>query len=95
MATKPKRGEEPVYISFHNNDRSAAYTAERNLNTAKLPEGFLAVPDPKGEKPGSVKLHWDKLNSTAKGVRTPLQNKGWITRRFNELAAQGWSVKKK
>lgn len=89
MATK---GKEDVHIDFHNDDNTAVYLAKSKLNTAKLPAGFIVVPDRKNVVPGSVKLHWDKLNRTVKGVRTPHQNKGWITRRFNELSVMGWDV---
>lgn len=83
---------ETVHIHFYNT--TVSYLAVINLNTTKLPDGFMVVPDEKKIVPNSVKLHWDKLNRTVKGVKTPHENQGWITRRFNELSRNGWIVEK-
>lgn len=92
-----KRGQEDVHIAFHNDANTAVYFAQNKLNTTKLPQGFMVVPE-RGTNPDlstSTKLHWDKLNRSVKGVRSPHENKGWITRRFNELESMGWSVTNK
>lgn len=88
MAKKLKN----IHIDFHNSDYSADYLAVTQVK--ELPKGFIAVPDRKQAVPESVKVHWDKLNRSSHGVLTPHENKGWITRRFNELAKSGWKVSK-
>lgn len=92
-----KKGYEDVYISFHNEDKTAFHLAQNRLNTTNLPKGFMIVPGLTREAPstGSSKLHWDKLNRSVKGIRSPHENKGWITRRFNDLAKMGWEVEDK
>ena len=87
-----KKHLESVYIRFHNSDHSASYIATNKLNTANLPKEFMIVPKRTNDKSTDIKLHWDKLNRTLHGVRTPHENKGWISRRFNELKKQGWVV---
>ena len=36
-----------------------------------------------------IKLHWSKLN---KKDGTPHTDKGWVTKRFNELVKMGWKI---
>lgn len=38
-----------------------------------------------------IKLHWDKL---VRQDGTPIQDPGWVTKRFNQLKAQGWTLVK-
>ena len=82
-----------IHIDFHNSDRSSSYIAKNTVT--KIPTGFVVVPDRHNKVEGSIKVHWVKLNRSFNGVATPHENKGWITRRFNELREQGWKVEKK
>ncbi len=36
-----------------------------------------------------IKLHWNRL---VRKDGTPIQNKGWVTKRFNQLNALGWTI---
>lgn len=40
-------------------------------------------------KTDGVKLHWSKL---LRKDGTPIQDKGWVTKRFNQLVKRGWIV---
>jgi D-alanyl-D-alanine carboxypeptidase len=42
-------------------------------------------------KKDGIKLHWSRL---MRKDGTPLQDKGWVTKRFNQLKAQGWKIVK-
>lgn len=57
-----------------------------------LGDGFKMVPSRRpsynAQKDG-IKVHWDKL---CRADGKPLQDKGWVTRRFKELQAQGWTL---
>lgn len=49
----------------------------------------------KSRRPGynaakdGYKLHWSRLN---RKDGTPLQDKGWVTKRFNQLVKMGWKM---
>lgn len=36
-----------------------------------------------------IKLHWSRL---CRKDGKPIQNKGWVTKRFNELKKMGWTI---
>lgn len=86
MATKLKN----IHIDFRNVSRTADWLAVKQVKT--IPEGFMVVADNKHAVPESLKVHWEKLNRKSNGVLTPHDNVSWITRRFNELAKDGWTV---
>lgn len=49
----------------------------------------------KSRRPGynaakdGYKLHWSRLS---RKDGTPLQDKGWVTKRFNQLVKMGWTM---
>ena len=38
-----------------------------------------------------IKLHWDALN---RKDGSPIENKGWVTKRFHQLQRMGWHLVK-
>lgn len=40
-------------------------------------------------KTDGIKLHWNKL---MRQDGTPIQDRGWVTKRFNQLKVKGWTI---
>jgi len=64
-------------------------TAEAAL--ARLGPEFKVATSRRPGKRQHGQLHWDRL---LRQDGTPLQDKGWVTKRFNQLKAQGWKLVK-
>lgn len=82
------------YIAFSIHGTNDFRVAIKSDLTQEELKAFKQVPsrrpDYNKDKDG-VKLHWKKLN---REDGSPIQNKGWVTKRFNQLKAMGWTLVK-
>ena len=86
-----------IAFSIHGTNQFTVATRQVDLTSIEhalnyLGQGFKVIPSRRpgyDSKRDGFKLSWTKLN---RADGTPLQNKGWVTKRFNELKAQGWTL---
>ena len=83
-----------VYVAFSIHGTNNFMVVTNVIDIAKLPTGFTIArsrrPNYDAKKDG-VKLNWASLN---KADGKPHTNRGWMTRRFNQLVRMGWTLEK-
>ncbi len=86
-----------IAFSIHGTNKFTVATKDIDLSISPLSllaqHGFTVAQSRrfKTDPADGIKMHWSKLN---RKDGTPLQDKGWVTRRFKQLVAQGWVLVK-
>ncbi len=94
--TKPNGDRVKVYVAFSVHGTNSFAKAEKYVTqdelAALLKNGFTKVTsrDPRNTGGTDVKLHWNSLTNKTTGQ--PYRSRTWVMRRFEELAAQGWTI---
>lgn len=82
-----------IAFSIHGTNKFIVATKRMTESVYDLhKQGFVRQPSRRNSyKPSDgIKLHWDKLTRMVDGK--PYTNRAWVSRRFKELVAAGWTV---